>query len=75
MAEALGAGWDAGALVKGGRWPQSGQAIKSAERDVPDYIEADHNKMTAKLIRIPSLSDVPFPIHMEPSLVVEFYSR
>ena len=76
MAEALGAGWDAGALVKGGRWPQSGQAIKSAERDVPEYIEADHNKMTAKLIRIPSsLSDVPFPIHMEPSLVVEFYSR
>jgi small subunit ribosomal protein S4 len=28
-----------------------------------------------KLTRIPSLSDVPFPIHMEPSLVVEFYSR
>src|SRR6476659_7668113 len=51
------------------------EAIKSAERDVPDYIEVDHNKMTAKLTRIPALSDVPFPIHMEPNLVVEFYSR
>jgi small subunit ribosomal protein S4 len=51
------------------------EAIKSAERDVPDYIEADHNKMTAKLIRVPALSDVPFPVHMEPNLVVEFYSR
>src|SRR5215210_5929442 len=44
------------------------EAIKSAERDVPDYIEVDHNKMTAKLTRIPALSDVPFPIHMEPNL-------
>ena len=51
------------------------EAIKSAERDVPDYIEADHSKMTAKLTRVPALSDVPFPIHMEPNLVVEFYSR
>ena len=51
------------------------EAIKSAERDVPDYIDADHNKMTAKLTRVPTLSDVPFPVHMEPNLVVEFYSR
>ena len=51
------------------------EAIKSAERDVPDYVEADHNKMTAKLTRVPALSDVPFPVHMEPNLVVEFYSR
>jgi small subunit ribosomal protein S4 len=51
------------------------EAIKSPERDVPDYIEADHNKMTAKLLRVPALSDVPFPVIMEPNLVVEFYSR
>jgi small subunit ribosomal protein S4 len=51
------------------------EAIKSAERDVPDYIEADHNKMTAKLTRVPGLGDVPFPVQMEPNLVVEFYSR
>jgi small subunit ribosomal protein S4 len=51
------------------------EAIKSPERDVPDYIEADHNKMAAKLARVPALSDVPFPVIMEPNLVVEFYSR
>ncbi len=51
------------------------EAIKSSERDVPDYVEADHSKMTAKLVRVPGLSEVPFPVHMEPNLVVEFYSR
>jgi small subunit ribosomal protein S4 len=51
------------------------EAIKSSERDVPDYIEADHNRMSAKLARVPGLSDVPFPVTMEPNLVVEFYSR
>jgi len=51
------------------------EAIKSNERDVPDYIEVDHTKMTAKLVRVPLLADVPFPVVMEPNLVVEFYSR
>ncbi len=51
------------------------EAIKSGEREVPDYIDADHNKFTAKLLRIPALSDVPFPVQMEPNLVVEYYSR
>ncbi len=51
------------------------ESTKSAERDVPDYIEADHSKMTAKMTRVPALSDVPYPVHMEPNLVVEFYSR
>ena len=51
------------------------ESIKSTERDVPDYIEADHGKMSAKFVRVPSLSDVPFPVVMEPNLVVEFYSR
>ena len=51
------------------------EALKSAERDVPDYVNADHNKMTASLTRIPALADVPYPVQMEPNLVVEFYSR
>jgi small subunit ribosomal protein S4 len=51
------------------------EGVKSPERDVPDYIEADHNKMTAKLARIPALADVPYQVQMEPQLVVEFYSR
>jgi len=46
-----------------------------AERDVPDYIEVDGSKLTAKLSRIPLLTDVPYPVMMEPHLVVEYYSR
>ncbi|MBV9568387.1 MAG: 30S ribosomal protein S4 [Hyphomicrobiales bacterium] len=51
------------------------ESVGLAERDVPDYIEADHSKMTAKLARVPTLSDVPYPVQMEPNLVIEFYSR
>jgi small subunit ribosomal protein S4 len=51
------------------------ESVGLAERDVPDYIEADHNKMTAKFARVPSLSEVPYAVQMEPNLVVEFYSR
>ena len=51
------------------------EAAALAERDVPDYIEVDHAKGTAKLTRIPGLSEVPYPTHMEPNLVIEFYSR
>ena len=51
------------------------EASQSADRDVPDYLEVDHGKMTAKLLRIPELSEVPYPVQMEPNLVVEFYSR
>jgi small subunit ribosomal protein S4 len=50
-------------------------ATQMGERDVPDYIEVDHKKMTARLARIPQLADVPYPVTMEPHLVVEFYSR
>ncbi|MCB9994140.1 MAG: 30S ribosomal protein S4 [Hyphomicrobiaceae bacterium] len=51
------------------------EAVALAERDVPDYIEADHSKMSAKYVRVPGLADVPYPVQMEPNLVVEFYSR
>jgi small subunit ribosomal protein S4 len=51
------------------------EANALAERDVPDYVEVDHSKMTAKLSRVPALSDVPYPVQMEPHLVVEYYSR
>ena len=51
------------------------EATTLAERDVPDYIEVDHKKMTAKMTRVPGLSEVPYPTHMEPNLVIEFYSR
>jgi small subunit ribosomal protein S4 len=51
------------------------ESIDLAERDVPEYIEADHAKMTARFVRQPAFSDVPYPVQMEPNLVVEFYSR
>ena len=51
------------------------EAVQLAERDVPDYVEHDHKDMTAKLVRIPGLADVPYPVKMEPHFVVEYYSR
>ena len=51
------------------------EATQLAERDTPDYVEVDHSKMTAKFVRVPALADVPYPVQMEPSLVIEFYSR
>ncbi|MEO1143614.1 MAG: 30S ribosomal protein S4 [Pseudomonadota bacterium] len=51
------------------------EAIQLAERDVPDYIDADHSKMTATYVSKPAFGDVPYPVMMEPNLVVEFYSR
>lgn len=50
-------------------------AIQSPERDIPDYINADHKAMKGNFIRVPQLADVPYPVKMEPSLVIEFYSR
>jgi small subunit ribosomal protein S4 len=51
------------------------EATGLPERDVPDYIEVDHSKMSARLARIPGFGDVPYPVQMEPHLVVEYYSR
>ncbi len=51
------------------------EATQLPERDVPEYIAADHGKMSATFLRIPALTDVPYPVQMEPHLVVEFYSR
>ena len=51
------------------------EGIASTERDVPEYIEADHDKMTVTFVRIPTLDEVPYPVQMEPNLVVEYYSR
>ena len=51
------------------------EATQLTERDVPDYLEVDHNKMTATFVRTPGLADVPYPVIMQPSLVVEFYAK
>ena len=51
------------------------EAAGSPERDVPDYIDVDHAKMRGTYLRVPVLGDVPYPVQMEPNLVVEYYSR
>ena len=50
------------------------EALQSGERDTPDYVEVDAKAMTAKFIRAPEFSEVPYPVKMEPSLVIEFYA-
>ncbi len=50
-------------------------ANQQAERDVPDYIGVDGDKLRVTLVRTPKLADVPYPVQMEPNLVVEYYSR
>jgi len=55
--------------------PMIFEASESVEREVPEYITADHNKMTATFLRAPALADVPYATKMEPNLVIEFYSR
>ena len=51
------------------------EATQLPERDVPEYLEVDHSKMTARLVRTPGLSDVPYPVIMEPNLVIEYYAQ
>jgi len=51
------------------------EAVQSAERDVPDYVDVDYEKMKGTFVRGPKLADVPYAAHMEPNLVIEFYSR
>ncbi|MFB3134262.1 MAG: 30S ribosomal protein S4 [Rhodospirillales bacterium] len=51
------------------------EAIESPERDLPDYVDVDVKKMRGTYVRAPKLADVPYPVQMEPNLVIEFYSR
>jgi small subunit ribosomal protein S4 len=51
------------------------ESTQSAEREVPEYVSVDHKEMKGTFVRGPKLADVPYPVQMEPSLVVEYYSR
>jgi small subunit ribosomal protein S4 len=51
------------------------ESVGSPERDVPDYLAVDHSKMSAEFTRTPGLTDVPYPVMMEPNLVVEYYAK
>ena len=50
-------------------------SMQSKERDVPGYIQLDEKNKSVKLVRVPKFSEVPYPVIMEPSLVIEYYSR
>lgn len=50
-------------------------ATELAERDVPEYVQVDHKAGKATFLRVPKLEDIPYPVAMEPNLVIEFYSR
>jgi len=51
------------------------EATQSGERDVPDYLDVDAAAKKGRFVRAPKLADVPYPVQMEPNLVIEFYSR
>ena len=51
------------------------EAMSSTERDVPEYISVDFDKMKGKFLKGPKLNDIPYPVIMEPNLVIEYYSR
>ena len=51
------------------------EAVESPERDVPGYLDVDHGKMRGTFVRTPELAEVPYPVHMAPQLVIEYYSR
>lgn len=55
--------------------PMIAIALESGERDTPEYLEVDEKKMKATFLRVPKLEDVPYPVQMEPNLVIEYYSR
>jgi len=50
-------------------------AMALQERDVPEYLEVDYKAMKGTFVRGPGLADVPYPVQMEPNLVIEYYSR
>jgi len=50
-------------------------AITSKEREVPEYIQMDDKNKKAKLVRVPKFAEIPYPVIMSPSLVIEYYSR
>ena len=55
--------------------PMIMESLQSSERETPSYIALEDKGMKATFIRGPKLIDVPYPVQMEPNLVVEFYSR
>ena len=50
-------------------------ALANKERDVPEYLQLDEKNKKVKFVRTPKFEEVPYPVVMEPNLVIEYYSR
>ena len=50
------------------------ETIQKKEREVPEYIQVDYKIKEVKILNLPNLADIPYPVVMEPNLVVEYYS-
>ena len=50
-------------------------ALANKEREVPEYLQLDEKNKKVKFVRIPKFEEVPYPVIMEPNLVIEYYSR
>ncbi len=50
-------------------------ALANKERETPEYIQMDQKNKKLKFVRVPKFEEVPYPIVMEPNLVIEYYSR
>ncbi len=51
------------------------ESISSQEREIPEYLEVDPKELKGRFLRSPLIHDVPYPVTMEPNLVIEYYSR
>jgi small subunit ribosomal protein S4 len=51
------------------------ESVQQPERDVPDYLSVDYKSLKGTYVRVPKFADVPYPVQMEPNLVIEYYSR
>ena len=50
-------------------------ALANKERETPEYIQLDEKNKKVTFVRIPKFEEVPYPVIMEPNLVIEYYSR
>ena len=50
-------------------------ALASKERETPEYLQVDEKNRKIKFVRVPKFEEVPYPVTMEPNLVIEYYSR
>ncbi len=51
------------------------ESVQHPDRDLPDYMDVDHDKLKGTFVRQPLFAEIPYPVQMQPNLVIEYYSR